>query len=404
MVKRNCDIAKLQSSYLFAEIAKRKEEFLRIHPDAKLINLGIGDTTQPIPSIITDAFIKEAKKLNSPDTYTGYEPPFGREELRMRIVERFYEGKVSSDEIFVSDGSKCDIARLQFLFGRDCTVAMQDPSYPAYIGSTVIAGKSAEADQKTGQYKRIRYLSCTPGNDFCPSTKDLDGVDLLYLCSPNNPTGQALTKAQLAEYVDIAKKKRIIIIYDTAYAGYIRDPQYPKTIYVVDGAKEVAIETNSFSKLHGFTGVRLGWTVVPKALAFEDGTPVRDDWMKVMTTQFNGASNLAQAGGLAALTDEGMESGQKIITYYLRNADILRQAVESAGLRCYGGFHAPYLWVDLRKRSSWEMFDKLLHEAHLVATPGVGFGPSGEGFLRMSALGKEADIAEAAKRIDQLRL
>jgi LL-diaminopimelate aminotransferase len=402
MVKRNCDIAKLQSSYLFAEIAKRKQEFMNTHPNAQLISLGIGDTTQPIPTLITDAFVKQAKKLNHPDTYSGYGAAFGQEELRERIAQRLYQDKISSDEVFVSDGSKCDIARLQILFGSRCTVGVQDPSYPAYVGSTVMTGKSGEADPNTGHYAGIHYLACTPENNFCPNTKDFDGIDILYLCSPNNPTGQVFTKEQLEEYVAFAKNHRMIIIYDTAYAAFIRDPAFPKSIYEIEGAKEVAIETGSFSKLFGFTGVRLGWTVVPKTLCFEDGTAVRDDWMKVMTTTFNAASNLAQAGALAALTDEGMEAGQKLVDYYLKNVDILRQAVEAVGLKCYGGIHAPYLWIDLDGQSSWDMFDKLLHEAQLVTTPGVGFGPSGEGFLRMSAFGKHADIEEAAKRIENI--
>lgn len=399
MVKRNGDIAKIQNSYLFAEIARRKQEFLRNHPHAQLISLGIGDTTQPIPDVITEAFIKEAKKLRSAETYTGYEPPFGREELRAQIAHTFYKGKISPEEIFVSDGSKCDIARLQILFGNSCRIGVQDPSYPAYVGSAVMSGKSGAAVKETGQYSQIRYLSCTPKNDFYPTKEELGDIDLFFLCSPNNPTGQALTKTQLEEYVTFAKANRIIIIYDTSYAAYIRDPELPKTIYTIEGAEEVALETSSFSKVFGFTGVRLGWTVIPKALTFDDGTSVRSDWMKVMTTLFNGANNLAQAGGLAALTEEGIQSGQQLIDYYLKNADILRQAVESTGSKCYGGAHAPYLWVDLEGRSSWEMFDKLLNQAHLVTTPGVGFGPAGEGFLRLSAFGKQADIVEAASRI-----
>lgn len=402
MVKRNQDIAKLQSSYLFAEIAKRKQLFLESNPDAKLISLGIGDTTQPIPEIVTDAFIAQAKKLNDAATYTGYEPAFGREELRKRIAERVYNNDISPDEVFISDGSKCDIGRLQILFGNDCTIGVQDPSYPAYVGSTVMTGKSGEADQNAGQYEGIRYLACTPDNNFCPKVEELEGVDVLYLCSPNNPTGQVFTKQQLEEYVEFARRHKIIIVYDTAYAAFIRDNDIPRTIYEIDGAKEVALETGSFSKLFGFTGVRLGWTIVPKNLRFDDGTPVRDDWMKVMTTVFNAASNLAQAGGLAALTDEGMQEGQKLVDYYLQNVDTLRTAVESVGFKCYGGLHAPYLWIDLDGKSSWEMFDKLLHEAHLVTTPGIGFGPSGEGFLRLSAFGSQEAMKEAASRIAEV--
>lgn len=402
MVKRNPDIAKLQSSYLFAEIAKRKQKFLETNPDARLISLGIGDTTQPIPGCVTQAFIAEANKLSKAETYTGYEPAFGREELRERIAQRIYRGLINPEEIFISDGSKCDIGRLQILFGTNCTVGVQDPSYPAYVGSTVMTGKSGESDQSSGQYHGIRYLACTPENDFCPQVEDLEGVDILYLCSPNNPTGQVFTREQLQNYVAYAREHKIIIVYDTAYTAFIRDKDIPNTIYEIEGAKEVALETGSFSKLFGFTGVRLGWTVVPRELCFDDGTQVRDNWMKVMTTVFNAASNLAQAGGLAALTDEGMEAGQQLVDYYLHNVDTLRKAVESIGLKTYGGVHAPYLWIDLAGGSSWEMFDKLLVDAHLVTTPGVGFGPSGEGFLRLSAFGKKEDMEEAARRITKV--
>ncbi|MEM1282025.1 MAG: LL-diaminopimelate aminotransferase [Chlamydiota bacterium] len=402
MVKRNQDIAKLQSNYLFAEIARRKQEFLDANSDAQVISLGIGDTTQPIPEIITNAFTEEASKLSHADTYTGYGPPFGRAELRERIAQTMYQNRISPEEVFISDGSKCDIGRLQILFGNQCVIGVQDPSYPAYVGSTVMTGKSGEADRETGQYQGIRYLSCTPENNFCPSPEDLKGVDVFFLCSPNNPTGQVFTRRQLEEYVQCAKQHKIIIVYDTAYAAFIRDPEIPKTIFEIDGAEEVALETGSFSKLFGFTGVRLGWTVVPEALHFDDGTPVRHDWMKVMTTVFNAPSNLAQGGGMAALTDEGMEAGRNLVNYYLQNVDTLRKAVESAGFKCYGGVHAPYLWIDLDGLSSWEMFDKLLHQAHLVTTPGVGFGPSGEGFLRMSAFGSKKATEEAAARINKV--
>lgn len=392
MVQRNPHIAKLQANYLFTEIAAKKEAFLNKHPNADLISLGIGDTTEPIPEKITSAFIDQAKKLSKKETYTGYEPPFGREELRKLIAMKVYQNRILPEDIFVSDGSKCDIGRLQLLFSDKCQVAVQDPSYPAYVGATLLSGKSNGA---------IHYLPCTPTNNFCPSIKESQTVDLLYLCSPNNPTGSLFTKEQLESYVSYAKKEKIFIIYDTAYAAFIQDENIPKSIFEIPGAEEVAIETASFSKLFGFTGIRLGWTVVSSALTYQEGGSVREDWMKIITNTFNAASNLAQAGGIAALSEEGLKAGEELVHYYLKNACLLKKSVENSGFTVYGGDHAPYLWIDLKGKSSWEMFDYLLHEAHLITTPGVGFGPSGEGFLRMSAFGNQERIQEAAKRIER---
>lgn len=384
MVKRNHALRELKESYLFEEIAKRKAFF----PKEELLNLGIGDTTEPLPPCIIHALKEASLKLGCHKTYSGYESSFGRTPLREAIAEKIYQGKLSSEEIFVSDGSKCDLARLQQLFSEKCIVAMQDPSYPAYIGATKISGK-----------ENILFLPCTPQNKFSPDPKELPKADLLYLCSPNNPTGHVMNHQELQFYVELAQKNKMIIIFDSSYASFIQDPTLPRSIYEIEGSKKVAIETSSFSKMSGFTGVRLGWLVVPKELTFEDGSSIREDWIKISSTCFNGASNLAQAGGLAALSEEGLEASKKIINHYLENAQLLKN---SLSLPSYGGENAPYLWLDLEGRSSWELFDKLLHEYKIVTTPGVGFGSQGEGFLRLSAFAKREEIQKAIKHLQKI--
>lgn len=402
MTKRNPAIARLAASYLFVEVAKRRDEFLKKNPGTKLISLGIGDTTEPIPEVIVNGFIQKSKELSSLAGYTGYGDSAGIMELRKAIAEKIYFNRVEADEIFVSDGSKSDLARMQMLFGVDTKIALQDPSYPAYISGSVIAGKSGSFNSSTGQYEGIRYLSCDPENGFFPDLQQAKGCDLLYFCSPNNPTGMVPSKIQMEELVSFAKKEKMIIVFDSAYMGFIQGRELIRSIFEIDGAKEVALETGSFSKMGGFTGVRLGWTVVPKALKFAGGESVRDDWIKVISACFNAASNIAQAGGLALLSDLGMKEVERLTKFYWENGQILKRAVESRGYQCYGGDHAPYLWVWMNGEGSWEAFDRLLNEAQIVTTPGVGFGPAGEGFLRFSAFGHRSNIEEAAKRLEKV--
>lgn len=391
MIKRNPNLAALATSYLFPQIHQRKREFQEQNPEAKVISLGIGDTTEPLASSITGALVDISQGLKTKERYIGYGPEQGIEPLRKKIASQLYGNKISSDEVFVSDGAKCDLGRLQVLFGGDITVGVQDPAYPVYIDGSLIQG-----------VKSIHSLPCYPKNGFFPDLNLCPKVDLLYFCSPNNPTGAVLTYPQMEELVAFAKKNRMVILFDAAYASYIRDPKIPKTIYEVPGAKEVAIEIGSFSKLAGFTGVRLGWTIVPENIKYENGASIRNDWNRINTTLFNGASIIAQCGGMAALEPKGRQEIDAQISFYLENAKLIKEALLEKGYTVYGGDHAPYLWVRFPKMTSWEAFQMLLEKAHIVTTPGSGFGPKGDGFLRFSAYGKRENILEAADRIKKL--
>ncbi|NGX61975.1 MAG: LL-diaminopimelate aminotransferase [Chlamydiae bacterium] len=401
MVERNADVAKMGRNYLFHEIAKRKKALLEKEPGTRLINLGIGDTTEPIPPSVVEAMREAASRLGSKKTYTGYGETHGKWLLREKISEVIYNSKVSPDEIFISDGAKCDVGRMQLLFSRNVPVALQDPVYPAYMGASVLSGKTGGA-QDGGSYEGIHYLPCTPENGFTPDVTTLPPGTLLYLCSPNNPTGTVLTRDQLTRLVHFARENRCFLLFDSAYAAFIQSEELPRSIYEIEGAQEVAIETSSFSKRIGFTGVRLGWSVVPHKLTFADGSSVWKDWSTLTSTLFNEASNIAQAGGIAALEKEGLASQRKLIAFYLENARLLREALSP--LPCYGGEHAPFLWLPLRSKSSWETFETLLEKAKIVTTPGVGFGPSGEGFIRISAFASRSDIHKASTLLQHILL
>ena len=400
MAKRNPNMAKLQSGYLFPEINRRKMEFLAKNPKARLISLGIGDTTQPIAPIIIKRMAEEAARLGTKDGYTGYGDEQGLKELRKRIAEKVYNGIIDGNEVFVSDGAKPDTGRLQVMFGSEATIAVQDPSYPVYVDSSVMLGQTKNYNEKTAHFGGIEYMECNPENDFFPNLRDVKRTELIFFCSPNNPTGAAATFEQLEELVGFAAKNKSIIIYDSAYSSFISGKNLPKSIYEIKGAKEVAIEVSSFSKSIGFTGVRLGWAIIPNQLKYDDGISVNRDWNRITTTIFNGASNIAQHGGLAALENEGIREMQKNISYYMENAEIIRKAMEKLGYDAYGGVHAPYIWVRIPGKTSWQAFEDFLSKAHIVTTPGVGFGPSGEGFVRLSALGKREDAEEAVKRME----
>jgi LL-diaminopimelate aminotransferase len=402
MVTRNVNLAKLPAGYLFPEINKRKKELQTINPRAKVISLGIGNTTEPLTPHIASALKRAAARLGTMKGYCGYGDEQGFPILRAKIAETFYEGRVSTDEVFISDGAKCDIGRLQLMFGSQATIAVQDPSYPVYVDGSVIIGSTGEFDSRSHQYGGITYMRCSPENDFFPDLVKTPRTDLIYFCSPNNPTGAVATREQLKALVDFAEKNKSIILFDSAYSEYITDKRLPKSIYEVDGAHEVAIEVSSFSKFIGFTGVRLGWTVVPNDLKYDDGTSVNKDWNRIMTTVFNGASNIAQYGGLAALDARGLKEMRKTVKFYAENAKIIKTALKGIGIKSYGGVNSPYIWAYFPHRKSWEVFEEILEKVHIVTTPGSGFGPAGEGFIRFSAYGHRKDIKEAVKRIKKI--
>ncbi|KAK3151360.1 hypothetical protein QOZ80_3AG0244910 [Eleusine coracana subsp. coracana] len=401
-VPRNANMAKLQAGYLFPEIARRRAAHLLKYPDAKIISLGIGDTTEPIPDVITNAMAERAHALSTIDGYSGYGAEQGEKKLRSAIAATYYPDLGIEDaDIFVSDGAKCDISRLQVLFGSNVSIAVQDPSYPAYVDSSVIMGQTGLYQQDVQKYGNIEYMRCTPENGFFPDLSTVARTDVIFFCSPNNPTGAAASRDQLTKLVKFAKDNGSIIVYDSAYAMYISDDS-PKSIFEIPGAKEVAIETASFSKYAGFTGVRLGWTVVPKELLFSDGHPVAKDFNRIVCTSFNGASNIAQAGGLACLSPEGLKAMRDVVGFYKENTEIIVDTFTSLGFNVYGAKNAPYVWVHFPGRNSWDVFAEILEKANVVTTPGSGFGPGGEGFVRVSAFGHRDNIIEAARRLKQL--
>ncbi len=408
MLTRNEGFENLTAGYLFPEVAKRRREYQQVHPDAKIISLGIGNTTEPITPHIAKAMSDYIQKLTTKEGYSGYGDEQGLSALRKKIAEVLYKDMATEDEVFISDGAKCDIARIQTLFGRNSKIAVQDPAYPVYVDGSVIVGAAGKASPDGG-YEGVTYLPCTAENDFFPDLSVIKPDTLIYFCSPNNPTGVASTREQLAKLVDYALKNGCIIIYDSAYYSFIRNASLPRTIYEIPGARKCAIEINSFSKLAGFTGIRLGWSVVPSELTYSDGVSVKQDWNRVMTTLFNGASNIAQQGGLAALDDEGIKETTALVNYYLDNAKLMQKTLTSsnfsgAGVKVYYTGDSPYLWVYFPGWKSWDIFDKILNECNVVTTPGSGFGPSGEGYVRFSCFGHRSDVEEACRRLQGLKL
>jgi LL-diaminopimelate aminotransferase len=401
MVKRNKNLKKLQAGYLFPEINRRKKEFLKKNPDAKILSLGIGNTTEPLTKHITKGLVKAAKGLGNLKGYSGYGDEQGMTELREKIAEKMYNNHVKPEEVFVSDGAKCDIGRLQLMFGPEVSIAIQDPAYPVYVDGSVIIGATEDYNEEKTLFDNIVYMPCTPENEFFPDLDKLPNTDLIYFCSPNNPTGAVATKEQLTQLVKFAKKNRSIILYDAAYAEFIKHEDLPKSIFEIPGAREVAIEINSFSKIAGFTGLRLGWTIVPNELKYDDLTCVRDDWNRIMTTVFNGASNVVQKAGLTALDDKGLKEMKKTVDYYMENARIIKTGLTEIGIQTYGGDNSPYVWAGFPEKKSWDVFNEILEKTHVVTTPGSGFGPSGEGFVRFSAFGHKKDVIEAIERLKE---
>ncbi|OGE27355.1 LL-diaminopimelate aminotransferase [Candidatus Daviesbacteria bacterium RIFCSPHIGHO2_01_FULL_40_11] len=391
MATINANYDKLQSSYLFSEIAKRTKAFMEENPGVQILRLGIGNTTEALTATVIEGLIKGVKKLADTKTYTGYGDEQGDIRLRKELVT-FYKKRgifLDTQEIFVSDGAKSDSANISSIFGTESIVAVADPVYPVYLDSNVISGK------------KVVYMECSEDEGFIPNPPK-GKVDLIFICSPNNPTGAVATKRKLRVFVEYALKNKAVIVFDAAYSEYISDKSLPKSIYEIKGAKGCAIEINSFSKWAGFTGVRLGWTVVPIELIVE-GTErgkVNSLWNRRQATMFNGASNIVQEGGLAVLSAKGRKECNKLINYYMNNAKIIKKGLGKLGLKVFGGENAPYIWLKTpREVSSWDFFDKLLEEAYVVGTPGSGFGRAGEGYFRLSAFGHKEDIERAVKSI-----
>ena len=403
MARINQNYDKLAAGYLFPEIARRARAFAEANPGVEVLRLGIGDTTLPLAPAVVAGLHAGAERLGAAETYTGYGDYEGERWMREAIAGVYRERGVSLDlsEIFVSDGAKSDSGNIQSIFSTDAVVAVQDPAYPVYVDTNVMAGRTGPFDPQRQQYQGIVYMPCDAQNGFFPAVPGRK-VDLVYLCSPNNPTGAVATREQLARFVAYARAHQAVIIFDAAYSAFIRDPQLPHSIYEVPGAERCAIEVQSFSKSAGFTGVRLGWAVVPKALEAEDCPPGKLNalWYRRQSTFFNGPSNVVQAGGAAALSPAGRAECRAVVDRYLENARIIREGLSAAGLTCHGGTNAPYVWARTPGgMRSWDFFDLILRQAHVVTTPGSGFGPSGEGYVRLSAFGRRADTERAVQRM-----
>nr|WP_321263379.1 LL-diaminopimelate aminotransferase [uncultured Sphaerochaeta sp.] len=405
MATINTNFQKLASGYLFPEIARRTKVWQESNPGVEVLRLGIGNTTEALPPAVCDAMKEKIEKLSDRETYSGYGDEQGDTALREALVRYYgrYGVELKSTEFFVSDGAKSDAANIQDLFSSENVVAIQDPAYPVYVDSNVVGGRTGLFNKEMGLYDGFVYLSSTEENGFIPSPPQ-QKVDLIYLCSPNNPTGAVATHAQLKVFVDYAIEHKSIIIFDSAYSEYVTEEGYPRSIYEVEGAKRCAIEINSFSKFSGFTGVRLGWTIVPEELECEDAPSglLNSMWNRRQCTFFNGASNIAQSGGLAALEGDGYDQSRALVEYYLENARIIREGLEKVGLRVYGGVNSPYIWAKTPNgMDSWEFFDILLDKCHVVVTPGGGFGPSGAAFVRVSSYGHRENVIKAMAQIEE---
>ncbi len=408
MARINEGYRRLQAGYLFPEIGRRVAAFQKSNADAKIIRLGIGDVTQPLPPAVVEAFRAGVDELGTSSGFRGYGPEQGYDFLLDAIREHDYQARgieIRRDEIFVSDGSKCDSGNIQEIFSTDCVVAVTDPVYPVYLDTNVMAGRSG-ALGPDGRYAGVVYLPVTAENGFEPALPS-GRVDLVYLCSPNNPTGATMTKAQLARWVEWARANDAVILFDAAYEAFIRDPELPHSIYEIEGAREVAIEFRSFSKTAGFTGTRCAFTVVPKELqgSAQDGTQVSLNalWNRRHTTKFNGVSYPVQRAAAATYSEAGRSQVRAIVDFYMANADRIRAGLAGMGFAVHGGRNAPYIWFETpRGETSWDFFDRLLGEANVVGTPGSGFGPSGEGYFRLSAFNSVENVAEALARIARL--
>jgi len=401
----NDNYLKLKAGYLFPEIGRRVKKFSEEHPEAKIIRLGIGDVTEPLPAAVREAMHNAVDEMGQRDTFRGYGPEQGYDFLREAIAKHDFQSRganVAADEIFVSDGSKCDTGNILDIFGLNNVVAVTDPVYPVYVDTNVMIGRTGAADE-AGRYAGLVYIPVTAENNFVPALPT-QKVDLIYLCYPNNPTGTVASKETLTQWVNYAKQHDAIIFYDAAYEAYITDPAVPRSIYEIPGARDCAIEFRSFSKTAGFTGTRCAFTVVPKGLKAKSATgesvELHAIWTRRHTTKFNGVPYVIQRGAEAVYSPEGKAQVQELISFYLENAKILRDELTGVGMQVYGGVNAPYIWLKTPgKTTSWEFFDQLLSQAHVVGTPGSGFGASGEGYFRLSAFNSRANVEEAVRRI-----
>ena len=395
---------KLPNNYLFSDIAKKVNAFKVSHPKTDLIRLGIGDVTRPLPQASIEAMHKAVDELANKETFHGYGPEQGYDFLIDAVIRNDYTPRgvyLEPGEVFISDGAKSDTGNIGDILRHDNSIGVTDPIYPVYIDSNVMCGRAGILED--GRWSNVVYLPCLSENNFVPEIPDRR-IDILYLCYPNNPTGTVISKAELKKWVNYALENDTLILYDAAYEAYIQDPDIPHSIYEIKGAKKVAIEFRSFSKTAGFTGVRCGYTVVPKELTAAtlegERIPLNRMWNRRPCTKFNGTSYITQRGAEAIYTPEGKKQVKAIIQYYMANARIMKEALESTGLKVFGGENAPYLWVKTPGEvNSWKFFEQMLYEANVVGTPGVGFGPSGEGYIRLTAFGERADCEEAMKRI-----
>ena len=405
MFKVNENYLKLPGSYLFSNIAKKVSAYKAANPDKNIISLGIGDVTQPLAPAIIDSLHAAVDEMAVKETFKGYAPDLGYEFLRSAIAKNDYAARgveIAIDEIFVSDGAKCDSGNIQEIFSVDNKIAVCDPVYPVYVDTNVMAGRTGTYDSKTELWSDVIYMPCEEENLFAPELPK-ETPDIIYLCFPNNPTGATIKKPQLQEWVDYANKNGAVIIYDAAYEAYISEEDVPHTIYECEGAKNCAIELRSFSKNAGFTGTRLGFTVIPKELKAEDGTSLNALWARRHGTKFNGAPYIIQRAGEAVYSEEGKKQTAEQIAYYMSNAKQIKEGLSNAGFQVSGGVNAPYIWLQTPDgMSSWEFFDYLLENANVVGTPGSGFGPSGEGYFRLTAFGTKENTLEAIKRIQAL--
>lgn len=404
MVTVNENYLKLRGSYLFSEIGRRVNTFAAEHPDKKVIRLGIGDVTQPLAPAIIKALHEAVDEMGAAETFRGYAPDLGYEFLRKTISEQDYKARgcqIEADEIFVSDGAKSDSGNIQEIFGADNRIAVCDPVYPVYVDTNVMAGRTGSFDEEKGLWSDVIYMPCTAQNGFAPELP-AKTPDLIYLCFPNNPTGAVVTKAVLQEWVDYANKNGAVIIYDAAYEAYISEDNIPHSIYECEGARECAIELHSFSKNAGFTGLRLGYTVIPKDLK-RQGVMLHSLWARRHGTKYNGAPYIVQRAGEAVYSEEGKKQVTAQVAAYMKNASYILDGLMAAGYTVSGGVNAPYIWMKTPDgMDSWEFFDHLLKTANVVGTPGAGFGPSGEGYFRLTAFGKYEDTVEAVERIKRM--
>lgn len=395
--------SELQGNYLFREVGTRVAKFQKEHPEADIIRMGIGDVTRPLVPAVIAAMHKAVEEMGHAETFRGYGPDFGYDFLREAIVRRDYASRgidVTIDEVFVSDGAKCDVGNIQELFSADCVVAVMDPVYPVYVDTNVMSGRGGRF--VNGGYEKIVYMPASADNGFLPELPK-QKVDVMYLCFPNNPTGMTLTREQLKTIVDYAIANRVLILYDSAYEAYISEPDAPHSIYEIEGARQCAIEFRSMSKTAGFTGTRCAYTVVPKDLIYPDSlgneVSLNSMWGRRVSTKFNGVPYVTQRAAEAAYSDEGYPEIMSVVADYMENARIIRENLTKAGFTCYGGVNAPYIWLKVPGGDSWAFFDELLRKHHIVGTPGAGFGKAGEGYFRMTAFATRENTVRAMERI-----